>query len=68
MKTKYLIYTLLVVAAIVAAAYLLNLFQTKLELAVGKCLTWLIILLLTFGAGWLAGRFGRGKERNAPAK
>ena len=58
MKTKYLIYTLLALAAIVAAAYMLNAFQTRLELAVGKFLTWLIVLLLTFGAGWLAGRFG----------
>lgn len=61
MKTKYIVYALVAVAAIVLLAYLFTLVQLRMEQAVGRFFTWTIILLLVFAAGWVAGRFGGRK-------
>lgn len=63
MKLKYVVYAIIIVAVIVLIAYLFNMFQLRMEQAVGKFFTWTVIFLLMFFAGWLVGRFGgRGKK------
>ena len=62
MKVKYVVWTILAIAAVVFAVYLLNVVQLRLEQSIGKFLTWTVVLLLVFLAGWIVGRFGgRGK-------
>lgn len=63
MKVKYVVYAIIVIAVIVLIAYLFNMFQLRMEQAIGKFFTWTVIFLLMFLAGWLVGRFGgRGKK------
>lgn len=65
MKTKYVVYAILVIAVIVLIAYLFNMFQLRMEQAIGKFFTWTVIFLLMFAAGWVAGRFGGRSKKNA---
>ena len=58
MKVKYVVYAILVIAVIVLIAYLFNMFQLRMEQAIGKFFTWTVI----FPAGWVVGRFGGRKK------
>lgn len=62
MKVKYVVYAILVIAVIVLLAYLFNMFQLRMEQAIGKFFTWTVIFLLMFVAGWVVGRFGGRKK------
>lgn len=62
MKVKYVVYAILVIAVIVLIAYLFNMFQLRMEQAIGKFFTWTVIFLLMFAAGWVVGRFGGRKK------
>jgi len=62
MKTKYVVYAVIVIAAIVLVSYLFNMFQLRMEQAIGKFFTWTVIFLLMFVAGWIVGRFGGRKK------
>lgn len=68
MKTKYIIWAVAAVVAIILLAYMMNLFQLRMEQAVGKFMTWLIIILVSFGGGWLTGRFGGHKRQDEPER
>lgn len=63
MKVKYVVYAIIVIAVIVLIAYLFNMFQLRMEQAIGKFFTWTVIFLLMFFAGWLVGRFGWRKKQ-----
>ena len=65
MKVKYVVYAILVIAVIVLVAYLFNMFQLRMEQAIGKFFTWTVIFLLMFAAGWAVGRFGGRSKKNA---
>ncbi len=65
MKVKYVVYAILVVAVIVFIAYLFNMFQLRMEQAIGKFFTWTVIFLLMFAAGWVVGRFGGRSKKDA---
>ncbi len=62
MKVKYVVYAILAIAVIVLIAYLFNMFQLRMEQAIGKFFTWTVIFLLMFAAGWVVGRFGGRKK------
>ncbi len=62
MKIKHVVYAIIVIAAIVLISYLFNMFQLRMEQAIGKFFTWTVILLLMFVAGWIVGRFGGRKK------
>ena len=62
MKVKYVVYAIPVIAVIVLIAYLFNMFQLRMEQAIGKFFTWTVIFLLMFAAGWVVGRFGGRKK------
>ena len=62
MKVKYVVYAILVIAVIVLIAYLFNMFQLRMEQAIGTFFTWTVIFLLMFAAGWVVGRFGGRKK------
>ena len=55
-------YAILAIAVIVLIAYLFNMFQLRMEQAIGKFFTWTVIFLLMFAAGWVVGRFGGRKK------
>lgn len=67
MKVKYIVYAILVIAVIVLVAYMFNMFQLRMEQAIGKFFTWTVIFLLMFLAGWIVGRFGRFGGRGKKA-
>lgn len=62
MKIKHAVYAIIVIAAIVLISYLFNMFQLRMEQAIGKFFTWTVIFLLMFAAGWIVGRFGGRKK------
>ncbi len=62
-KIKYAVYAIIVIAVIVLISYLFNMFQLRMEQAIGKFFTWTVIFLLLFVAGWIVGRFGGRKNQ-----
>lgn len=67
MKVKYVVYAILVIAVIVLIAYLFNMFQLRMEQAIGKFFTWTVIFLLMFAAGWVVvASAARAKRTHSP--
>lgn len=63
MKNKTVIYVIVAAVAIIALVWLITSFQLKMEQSFGRFVSWGLILLLAFAAGWFLGRFG-GKRKN----
>lgn len=63
-KTKLILYVAVAVIIIAAVILLLN----NLEFFMSKVLTWIIVILVSFLAGWLIGRFGGKKKKSLPEK
>lgn len=63
MKNKTVIYVIVAAVAIIALVWLITSFQLKMEQSFGRFVSWGLILLLVFAAGWFLGRFG-GKRKN----
>ena len=64
MKNRTVIYVIIAAVAVIAAVWLITSFQLKMEQSFGRFVSWGLILLLVFAAGWVTGRFGGRKEKD----
>lgn len=64
MKNRTVIYVIIAAVAVIAAVWLITSFQLKMEQSFGRFVSWGLILLLVFAAGWFTGRFGGRKEKD----
>lgn len=62
MNKKWIVYIVLIVVALV----LVIVFSKNIYFWLSNQLWKILLLLVTFAAGWLLGRFGGGRSRNQP--